>query len=63
GAPRILQAISKDKITPSVLAKGYGDSNEPRNALLLIFLVAEGGILVGDLNVIAGIVSMFYLAS
>ncbi|MCF6364716.1 MAG: hypothetical protein L3J35_00790 [Bacteroidales bacterium] len=63
GGPRILQAISKDKITPKIFAKGYGASNEPRNALIFIFLIAEGGILIGDLNVIAGVVSMFYLAS
>ncbi|NPA43935.1 MAG: amino acid permease, partial [Chlorobi bacterium] len=63
GGPRILQAISKDKITPKIFAKGYGPSNEPRNALIFIFLIAEAGILIGELNVIAGVVSMFYLAS
>jgi len=63
GGPRILQAISTDRITPKIFAKGYGTGNEPRNALILIFLIAEAGILIGELNVIAGIVSMFYLAS
>lgn len=63
GGPRILQAIAKDKILPSFLGKGYGVNNEPRNALLFIFAIAELGILVGDLNMIAGVVSMFYLAS
>ncbi len=63
GGPRILQAISKDKITPKIFAKGYGASNEPRNALIFIFLIAEAGILIGELNVIASVVSMFYLAS
>ena len=63
GGPRILQAISTDKITPKIFAKGYGLNNEPRNALIGIFLIAEAGILIGELNVIAGIVSMFYLAS
>ena len=63
GGPRILQAIAKDKIVPKLFAKGYGASNEPRNALIFIFLIAEGGILIGSLNAIAGIVSMFYLAS
>lgn len=63
GGPRILQAIAKDKIVPKVFAKGYGVSNEPRNALIFIFLIAEGGILIGSLNVIAEVVSMFYLAS
>ncbi len=63
GAPRILQAIAKDKIVPKILSIGYGKNNEPRNALILIFLIAEGGILIGDLNIIAGVVSMFFLAS
>ena len=63
GGPRILQAISSDQITPKIFARGYGASNEPRNALLLIFLIAEAGILIGELDVIAGIVTMFYLAS
>lgn len=63
GGPRILQAIAKDKMSPKIFGKGYGESNEPRNALLLIFAIAEGGILIGELDVIAGVVSMFYLAS
>lgn len=63
GGPRILQAIAKDKIMPKIFAKGYGPSNEPRNALIFIFIIAEGGILIGSLNAIAGVVSMFYLAS
>ncbi|MCF6184425.1 MAG: hypothetical protein L3J56_07335, partial [Bacteroidales bacterium] len=63
GGPRILQAIAKDKIMPNIFAKGYGVSNEPRNSLILIFIIAEGGILIGNLNTIAEVVSMFYLAS
>jgi amino acid transporter len=63
GGPRIIQAISKDKITPQVLAQGQGKNNEPRNALLFTFLLSELGILVGDLNVIAGLVTMFYLTA
>jgi len=63
GGPRIIQAISKDKITPKFLGKGHGPSNEPRNALIFTFVLAEIGILIGELDVIAGIVSMFYLAA
>ncbi|MCK5537017.1 MAG: amino acid permease [Bacteroidales bacterium] len=63
GGPRIFQAIAKDNILPKFLSVGYGENAEPRNALLLIFVIAEIGILIGELNVIAGIVSMFYLAS
>lgn len=63
GAPRILQALSIDKITPRLFGKGVGESNEPRNALILTFILAEAGILIGELDVIAEIVSMFYLAA
>ncbi len=63
GGPRILQAISNDGITPKFFGKGYGINNEPRNALVFIALIAEGGILIGNLNAIAGIVTMFYLTS
>lgn len=63
GAPRILQAMSGDKVTHSFFAKGVGNNNEPRRALILTFLLAEIGILIGELDVIAGIVSMFYIAA
>jgi amino acid transporter len=63
GGPRILQAMSVDKITPKIFAKGVGQDNEPRNALILTVLIAEAGVLIGELDVIAEIVSMFYLAA
>lgn len=63
GAPRILQAIAMDKIAPKFLAKGTGKTNEPRNALILAFLIAEAGILIGELDVIARIVSMFFITT
>ncbi|HCR53322.1 MAG TPA: Na-K-Cl cotransporter, partial [Cytophagales bacterium] len=63
GAPRILQATAVDNITPRFFSKGTGKSNEPRNALLLTFLIAEGGILIGELDVIARIVSIFFITT
>ena len=63
GAPRILQAMSLDKITPNIFGRGVGNDNEPRNALILTFIIAEAGILIGELNVIAEIVAMFYMAA
>lgn len=63
GAPRILQATSVDKITPKIFAKGYGPLNEPRNAIILTFIIAEAGILIGELDVIARIVSMFFITT
>ncbi|WP_020530625.1 amino acid permease [Flexithrix dorotheae] len=63
GAPRILQATAVDKISWKIFAKGVGASNEPRNALLLTFAIAEFGILIGELDVIARIVSIFFITT
>ncbi len=63
GAPRILQAMSVDSITPKLFAKGKGEENEPRNALILTFIIAQAGILIGELDVIAEVVAMFYLSA
>lgn len=63
GGPRIMQAIANDHILPKFFGKGYGVNNEPRNALIFTFLLSELGILIGDLDIIAGIVTMFYLTA
>jgi len=63
GGPRILQAMSIDKVTPKIFSKGKGVNNEPVNALFLVFIIAEAGILIGELDVIARVVSMFYLTA
>ncbi|MCK5638526.1 MAG: amino acid permease, partial [Flavobacteriaceae bacterium] len=63
GGPRILQAMSKDKVTPKIFGKGKGKNKEPVNALILVFIIAEAGILIGELDVIARVVSMFYLTA
>lgn len=63
GAPRILQAMSNDKIAPELFGRGVGENNEPRNALILTGLIAFGGIMIGELNQIAGIVAMLYMTA
>ncbi len=63
GAPRTLQALAKDRILPKFLAKGSAKTNEPRIATVVSFLIASAGILLGDLNSIASILSMFFLTS
>lgn len=63
GGPRILQAMSIDKITPKIFSKGKGVNNEPVNALFLVFIIAQLGVLIGELDVIARVVSMFYLSA
>lgn len=63
GAPRVMQAIARDKLMPKVFGKGVGVNNEPRNALILSFIIAQIAILIGDLNVVARVVSMFYMVA
>lgn len=61
GAPRILQATAIDRIAPKFFAQGFGAGNEPRNALFLTFAIAFAGIMIGDLNAIARIVTIFFI--
>jgi len=61
-APRILQAMSIDHITPRVFGAGRGATNEPRNALVLAFAIGEAGVLIADLDVVARVVSTVFLA-
>ena len=65
GAPRILQSLASDRVFPFLnpFAAGAGPSNNPRRGVLLATLIAFGTIAAGDLNVIAPIVSMFFLIS
>ncbi|XP_072527909.1 solute carrier family 12 member 4 isoform X1 [Salminus brasiliensis] len=62
GAPRLLQAIAKDNIIPFLRIFGHGKANgEPTWALLLTGLIAELGILIASLDMVAPILSMFFL--
>ena len=63
GAPKAFQAVCKDRLFPyiSFFGVGYGPGNEPRRGYILAFFVAAAFIAVGDLNVIAPIISNFFL--
>ncbi|KAG7482068.1 solute carrier family 12 member 4 [Solea senegalensis] len=62
GAPRLLQAVAKDNIIPFLRVFGHGKANgEPTWALLLTGLIAELGILIASLDMVAPILSMFFL--
>jgi hypothetical protein len=65
GAPRILQSLASDRIFPFLnpFAKGYGPVNNPRRGVLLSTVIAFGTIGIGKLNLIAPLVSMFFLIS
>ena len=63
GAPRILQAFAKDDIFRSLrfFSAGSGKSNEPRRATVVTFVIAQICIVLGDLNAIAPIITMFFM--
>ena len=65
GAPRILQALSQDRIFRFLnpFAAGFGPLNNPRRGVLLSAGIAAVAIALGNLNVIAPIVAMFFLIS
>ena len=65
GAPRILQSLAGDRIFPFLLpfAKGYGPTGNPRRGVLLSTGIAYATIALGNLNLIAPVVSMFFLIS
>ncbi|KAI3376227.1 hypothetical protein L3Q82_016735, partial [Scortum barcoo] len=59
GAPRLLQAIAKDNIIPFLRVFGHGKANgEPTWALLLTALIAELGILIASLDLVAPILTI-----
>jgi len=63
GAPRILQAFGRDNIFRWLkwFGRGSGPSREPRLAIVLTFLIAQAGIMAGDLDTVAPIITMFFL--
>jgi amino acid transporter len=65
GSPRILQAMGKDRILPQLeyFGAGHGPTQEPRRATVLALVIALAVVWMGGLNVIAEIISMFFLIS
>lgn len=64
-APKVFQALCKDNIYKILhfFAKGHGKNNEPIRGYVLTFIISVAFILIGDLNMIAPIISNFFLAS
>ena len=65
GAPRILQSLAADRIFPFLVpfAKGSGPTANPRRGVLLSAGIAYATVAWGQLNLIAPVVSMFFLIS
>jgi len=66
GAPRILQAIARDSILPGplrFLGRGAGPNDEPRIGTFVTLGLALTAVALGDLDRIAPILTMFFLAT
>ncbi|KAJ1522323.1 hypothetical protein ONE63_002619 [Megalurothrips usitatus] len=63
--PRLIQALGQDRIYPGLIyfSKGYGKHGEPYRGYVLTFFVSVAFLLIADLNLIAPLISNFYLAS
>ena len=66
GAPRILQALARDGVLPSplrFLGRGHGPDDEPRTGTFVSLAVALAAVALGDLNLIAPVLTMFFLTT
>ncbi|EAA12962.5 AGAP011499-PA, partial [Anopheles gambiae str. PEST] len=62
GAPRLLQAIAKDGIIPFLEPFAVSSKRgEPTRALILTLLICQCGILLGNVDLLAPLLSMFFL--
>ena len=66
GAPRILQALAKDGVLPRSfgwLGRENGPSNIPRAGTIFTMVIAIMAVILGDLDLIAPILTMFFLTT
>ncbi|MEX0845157.1 MAG: Na-K-Cl cotransporter, partial [Balneolaceae bacterium] len=66
GAPRVLQALARDGVLPRWLrwlGRGDGEDDSPRVGTILTLAVAVAAVWLGDLNIIAPILTMFFLTT
>lgn len=61
GAPRILAALGKDGIIPRGRGLAQTTNGEPRRAMLVTGVIVLGALMTRDLNVIAPLITMFFL--
>jgi hypothetical protein len=66
GAPRIAQALARDRVLPSWLGwlgRGSGPDDEPRLGTILTLGVVIAAVFIGKLESIAPVLSMFFLTT
>ncbi|MFP4365886.1 MAG: hypothetical protein ACLFQA_02220 [Bacteroidales bacterium] len=67
-APRTLQALGADRSLPGrkinfVFAKGKTETNEPYNATLITCIIAMAFVIMGSLDVVAQVITMFFMVT
>ncbi len=66
GAPRVLQALAKDGVLPKIFSafgKGSGSEDTPRLGTIFTLAIVLIVVWIGDLNVIAPVLTMFFLTT
>ncbi len=66
GAPRVLQALARDGVLPPMmrfLGQGSGADDEPRIGTAFTFALAVITVILADLNIVAPILTMFFLTT
>ena len=66
GAPRIAQALARDRVLPkwlSWLGRGSGQDDEPRLGTIMTLGVVIAAVFIGKLDLIAPVLSMFFLTT
>ena len=67
-APRTLQAIGSDNVIPNqkvndFVSKGTAKNNEPKNATIITAVIAIIFVMMGDVNAVAEVISMFFMVT
>ena len=62
-APRVFQALARDRLMPGLFGRGFGANDDPRVSSVFCFGIAATGLWFGDINVIAPILTMFNLST
>ncbi|MEO9885199.1 MAG: Na-K-Cl cotransporter [Balneola sp.] len=66
GAPRVLQALARDRVLPkwmNFLGQGSGEDDAPRMGTIVTLGVALAAVYFGNLNLIAPVLTMFFLTT
>ena len=63
GAPRTLEAMVDDRVLPKIIGRRIARIDGPGVPLLISIAVALGAVLLGDLNAVAPVLTMFFLTT